>query len=1064
MAIKELIRTFAFFLGYEMPDSSGQTGTILDGMDDSIGGVSDGIGDVNSGLDDTNKKLDKAAKKTKEWKNFSASFDVFEKLPDQSDSSDSDSGSGSDDFGAGYIDPRILNALKNMDYLFGNMRMKAMDIRDQLLQWANILGEVVDENIFEPIRNSWDKYGSSIMTNAKESFNNLKHIAGGVFEVVGVKWKPFFQQASDLFFSLLDTGSMVCRNISVFLKNVWDHGGKYLFESLWNLATAFLNLATSVNDNFVKPLLSGLNKTLVPAFGNFFGFISVIIGSVINVLASVIEWIAKCEPLVIGLGTAFTTMFLMIKISKFIELISVVKGTHKVFKTLVDVLYDHNSIFKKVIDTWMKAEGGISKIKGAFSAANTTIKKWLTSLSLSMTIHARATLAINAQAGATGLLTLAQNLCAKATLALSSALSFLAKNPLVALAIGLGAVIGALILFGTTQKEKKYDMDDYTEGVQDQIKAVQELSDSLNKANESSKNTYNDKLVDIDVVSSYIDKLREMGGESGYADNVELASYYIEKINGMLPETVKLTEDGRLEWEKTPEAIYKNIDALKERARIEATEELYIQSIKDGLKAENDRATAIRNLNELLERRAKIMSDIRNNNKYDGEFDTPEKELRQLNADISGLGDAINSCDENIKKASDSTKEFEKNMNSLDEGTENVTKSLTLSYENMSDKGNEAFNNLGTKFKELDRQMAESVANGKALSEEEIKTRQETKEALIKEYAAQAVSYNQSYEEMKDVLSLQGIELNSNELKILEESIKNNEGAKASILQIVRKSGFELKSEQETQYRDFLTAMQKSGLDLKTEKATQYERLFKLYEEHGKKMDANQKYQYSQFISKAVQSGIDLSTVEGQQHLNSFLEAQKSGYDVGDIYISKMKQGVASDNINREIDTILNNAQLDVNGKPVYVSIEAYINRENLDRVVQQMKSTIGSIKFGLNADSVVSKGSASMYFQPYATGGTPPIGEYFLSREAGPELVGRVGSKNAVINNDQIVEGIYRAVLQAIRDGGSVRQNVQGGDLYITIQNKDGSFTEQVIKDYNKYAMFSGGRGGFKF
>ena len=50
-----------------------------------------------------------------------------------------------------------------------------------------------------------------------------------------------------------------------------------------------------------------------------------------------------------------------------------------------------------------------------------------------------------------------------------------------------------------------------------------------------------------------------------------------------------------------------------------------------------------------------------------------------------------------------------------------------------------------------------------------------------------------------------------------------------------------------------------------------------------------------------------------------------------------------------------------------------------------------------------------------YAEGGFPEDGELFMARENGmPELVGSMGNKNAVANNDQITEGIRRAA----RDG----------------------------------------------
>ena len=52
-----------------------------------------------------------------------------------------------------------------------------------------------------------------------------------------------------------------------------------------------------------------------------------------------------------------------------------------------------------------------------------------------------------------------------------------------------------------------------------------------------------------------------------------------------------------------------------------------------------------------------------------------------------------------------------------------------------------------------------------------------------------------------------------------------------------------------------------------------------------------------------------------------------------------------------------------------------------------------------------------------YASGGFPQTGEFFMARESGPELVGRMGSRNAVANNDQITEGIKGAVFEAMLD-----------------------------------------------
>ena len=50
-----------------------------------------------------------------------------------------------------------------------------------------------------------------------------------------------------------------------------------------------------------------------------------------------------------------------------------------------------------------------------------------------------------------------------------------------------------------------------------------------------------------------------------------------------------------------------------------------------------------------------------------------------------------------------------------------------------------------------------------------------------------------------------------------------------------------------------------------------------------------------------------------------------------------------------------------------------------------------------------------------YASGGTPQSAQMFIAREAGPELVGTLGSHTAVMNNDQIVASVSAGVARAI-------------------------------------------------
>ena len=101
----------------------------------------------------------------------------------------------------------------------------------------------------------------------------------------------------------------------------------------------------------------------------------------------------------------------------------------------------------------------------------------------------------------------------------------------------------------------------------------------------------------------------------------------------------------------------------------------------------------------------------------------------------------------------------------------------------------------------------------------------------------------------------------------------------------------------------------------------------------------------------------------------------------------------------------------------------------------------MGGKTFGLNIPKT-TLGRVSFF----ANGGFPHYGEMFIAREDGPELVGRIGNRTAVANNDQIVEGIASAndgVINAIyamaqRIVTAIEEN--GGDIYV---EADGTATQ---------------------
>lgn len=89
------------------------------------------------------------------------------------------------------------------------------------------------------------------------------------------------------------------------------------------------------------------------------------------------------------------------------------------------------------------------------------------------------------------------------------------------------------------------------------------------------------------------------------------------------------------------------------------------------------------------------------------------------------------------------------------------------------------------------------------------------------------------------------------------------------------------------------------------------------------------------------------------------------------------------------------------------------------------------------------------------ASGGMVNTGQMFIAREAGPELVGQIGSKTSVANNQQIISGIeagvYRAMMAANGNGGKPVQITVVTDI-------DGDVVARKYVEYhNGYVVQTG-------
>lgn len=73
-----------------------------------------------------------------------------------------------------------------------------------------------------------------------------------------------------------------------------------------------------------------------------------------------------------------------------------------------------------------------------------------------------------------------------------------------------------------------------------------------------------------------------------------------------------------------------------------------------------------------------------------------------------------------------------------------------------------------------------------------------------------------------------------------------------------------------------------------------------------------------------------------------------------------------------------------------------------------------------------------------YANGGYPEEGQLFIAREAGAEMVGSMGGRTAVANNDQIVEGISQGVYEATIRANAQVSGRKGKDIVLKIDGRE--------------------------
>lgn len=182
--------------------------------------------------------------------------------------------------------------------------------------------------------------------------------------------------------------------------------------------------------------------------------------------------------------------------------------------------------------------------------------------------------------------------------------------------IGLAVVaIGALAAVIT---DVAISGDSASDILRDNTEATQKLREESEKLTEECERNREERQKNADAAETetamaeeYAKKLSDLAGkENKSASEKEKMAKYVEKLNDLIPNLSLKYDEEKDQLNKSTDAIYRNIDALKEQARVKAYTENYEAAVKEQAEVEkklNDaRVQYHKNLEELDRAQRKV--------------------------------------------------------------------------------------------------------------------------------------------------------------------------------------------------------------------------------------------------------------------------------------------------------------------------------------------------------------------------------------------------------------------------------------------------------------------------
>lgn len=171
-------------------------------------------------------------------------------------------------------------------------------------------------------------------------------------------------------------------------------------------------------------------------------------------------------------------------------------------------------------------------------------------------------------------------------------------------------------------------------------------------------------------------------------------------------------------------------------------------------------------------------------------------------------------------------------------------------------------------------------------------------------------------------------------------------------------------------------------------------------------------------IAEGITNGETVAKTAMEKAVENILLAERTFNQINSP--SKLYEGEFLNVMQGMANGITNNAYLvtdsmDTLLNSLLTKMEAFTNRcrDALNKLLSDFSTAMSSVNVGATG-SVSFDRISSVSIEPFASGGFPVSGQMFVAREDGPEMVGTIGRRTAVANNDQIEAGIANAVASA--------------------------------------------------